>query len=360
VTPIRRWLTRAAGLVTPRTRRWLMRAALLVALVLLVLALRHEWHKVSSSAQRLSIGAIVESFVLGMVGLGGTALAWRALLVGFGASLPVRSAIRVFFIGQLGKYLPGSVWPVVAQMEMSRDLGVGRTQAGAASLVTLALAAPSAVLTSALTLPFVSAAALSHYWPVLLVLPVSAVLLHPPILNRMLNWALRVARRGELPRPVPRTPLLLALAWMVFSYVAFGASIWALAHDLGATGSVARQLLVSIGGFGLAWAAGFLVVFVPAGAGIREAVLTLTLSPVLPHGPAILVALVSRLVFTGGDLAWAGIGALLRPRQVAASAAGAVGEADGPDGADPTAAAVARNDNSSTTQPLRGTGSAAS
>jgi uncharacterized membrane protein YbhN (UPF0104 family) len=353
-------LTRAAGLVTPTTRRWLMRAALVVALVLLVLALQHEWHKVSSSARRLSVGAIVESFVLGMIGLGGTALAWRALLVGFGASLPVRSAVRVFFIGQLGKYLPGSVWPVVAQMEMSRDLGVGRTQAGAASLVTLALAAPSAVLTSALTLPFVSAAALSHYWPVLLVLPVSAILLHPPILNRMLNWALRVARRGELPRPVPRSPLLLALAWMVFSYVAFGASIWALAHDLGATGSVARQLLVSIGGFGLAWAAGFLVVFVPAGAGIREAVLTLTLSPVLPHGPAILVALISRLVFTAGDLAWAGIGGLLRPRDSAGPAAGDADDPDRPPAVDPAASAVAATDNTSTTRVVRGTGSAAS
>jgi hypothetical protein len=80
---------------------------------------------------------------------------------------------------------------------------------------------------------------------------------------------------------------------------------------------VARQLLVSIGGFGLAWAAGFLVVFVPAGAGIREAVLVLTLSPVLPSGPAALLALISRLVFTAGDLVWAGIGGLLRPRQPA-------------------------------------------
>jgi hypothetical protein len=253
-------------------------------------------------------------------------LAWRALLADLGSPLPPPAAVRVMFIGQLGKYLPGSVWPVVAQMEMSRDLGVGRSQAGAASLVTLALAAPAAVLTSALTLPFVSAAALSHYWPVLLVLPVSAFLLHPPVLNRMLNWALRVARRGELPHAVPRTPLLLALGWMVFSYVAFGASIWALVHELGATGSVARQLLVSIGGFGLAWAAGFLVVFVPAGAGIREAVLTLTLSPVLPHGPAILVALISRLVFTAGDLVWAGIGGLLRPRQSSRTVAGEAAE----------------------------------
>ncbi len=333
-----------------------MRAALVVALVLLALALRHEWHSVSSSARKLSVAAIVESFLFGMIGLGATALAWRALLGGFGAHLHVRSALRVFFIGQLGKYVPGSVWPVLAQMEMSRDLGVARTQSGGASLVALALAAPTAVLASALTLPFVSASALSHYWPVLLVLPITAAFLHPPWLNRMLNFALRVARRGELPQPVQRKPLLSAIGWLLFSWVALGVSIFVLAHELGATGSVARQLLVCIGGFSLAWAAGFLVVFVPAGAGIREAALVLTLSPVLPHGPATLVALISRLVFTGGDLLWAGIGSLLRPRPTGPPPPSA--ELDGP--GDPAGPAAAGTDNSRTTQAVRGTGSAAS
>jgi hypothetical protein len=289
---------------------------------------------VSTAARKLSIAAIVECFVFGMIGLAGTGLAWRAMLTGFGAQLPVRSALRIFFIGQLGKYLPGSVWPVIAQMEMSRDLGVARTQSGGASLVTLALAAPSAVLASALTLPFVSAAALSHYWPVLLVLPVTAALLHPPVLNWLLNRMLRLARRGELPQPVARKPLLLGLGWMLLSWLALGVAVWALARDLGATGSAARQILVCIGGFSLAWAAGFLVVFVPAGAGIREAVLVLTLSPILPSGPATLLALISRLVFTAGDLAWAGIGGVLRPRHAAA-----------PDAGDPPASAVAASDN---------------
>jgi hypothetical protein len=343
-----------------------MRAALAVALILLVLAVRHEWHSVSSAAKKLSIAAIIESFAFGMLGLGGTALAWRALLGGFGAHLHVRSALRVYFIGQLGKYVPGSVWPVVAQMEMSRDLGVGRTQAGGASLVALALAAPTAVLASALTLPFVSASALSHYWPVLLVLPFMAAFLHPPWLNRMLNFMLRVARRGELPQPVQRVPLLIALGWLMFSWTAFGVSIWALAHELGASGSVGRQLLVCIGGFSLAWAAGFLVVFVPAGAGIREAALVLTLSPILPHGPATLVALISRLVFTGGDVLWAAIGGMLRPRSAQPPTSTDQPPAEpgptepGPTEPGSTELMATANDNSRTTQAVRGTGSAAS
>ena len=32
------------------------------------------------------------------------------LLAGFGSRPPLRGASQVFFVGQLGKYLPGSVW----------------------------------------------------------------------------------------------------------------------------------------------------------------------------------------------------------------------------------------------------------
>ena len=40
-----------------------------------------------------------------------------------GSPLPLAVARRVFLLAQLGKYLPGSVWPVLAQTELGRDLG---------------------------------------------------------------------------------------------------------------------------------------------------------------------------------------------------------------------------------------------
>ena len=55
-------------------------------------------------------------------------LAWRALLADLGSPLPVRVAMRVLFLGQLAKYLPGStVWAVVAQTELAHDYDVPRS-----------------------------------------------------------------------------------------------------------------------------------------------------------------------------------------------------------------------------------------
>ncbi len=45
-------------------------------------------------------------------------LAWRRVLADLGSPLHLAPAGGVFFVGQLGKYLPGSVWSIVAQAEM--------------------------------------------------------------------------------------------------------------------------------------------------------------------------------------------------------------------------------------------------
>jgi glycosyltransferase 2 family protein len=56
---------------------------------------------------------------------------------------------------------------------------------------------------------------------------------------------------------------------------------------------------------------GFVIVFAPAGAGIREALLIATLTPMLDVGRATAVTLVSRVLMTAGDLITAGTAAAL-------------------------------------------------
>ncbi len=67
-----------------------------------------------------------------------------------------------------------------------------------------------------------------------------------------------------------------------------------------------RTALIALGGYAFAWCVGFVVVFAPAGAGIREVLLVAALGPVIGTGPATAVALVSRAVNTISDLLCAG------------------------------------------------------
>ena len=61
----------------------------------------------------------------------------------------------------------------------------------------------------------------------------------------------------------------------------------------------------AVGGMGLAWAAGIAFLPAPAGAGVREAVLMLTLSPFIGREAALAIAITSRALLVLVDVALA-------------------------------------------------------
>src|SRR4051794_41368169 len=107
-----------------------------------------------------------------MVGLGASALSWHALLVDIGEPLPRRVALRVFFVGQVGKYLPGGIWPVLSQMELGHSAGAGRRRVGAVALVVMGVNVTTGLLVAIVCLPFTSARALERAGWALVLLPV--------------------------------------------------------------------------------------------------------------------------------------------------------------------------------------------
>lgn len=276
--------------------------------MLLVVAARHTLAQVGSRVHLLAPGALAVSTALTAAGTGATVLPYRAVLAELGSPLPLGAVVRVFFLGQLGKYLPGSVWPVLAQMELGRGQGVPRPRAGAAAAVSLVLSVVVALLVAVVALPWGHPGALDRYGWVFLALPVGLLALSPPVLARLLAAALRLLRRPPLERPLGLAAIGRAAAGSALAWVLQGAGVWVLARDLGARGATAAPLAVA--SFALAWVAGFLVLVAPAGAAVREVALTALLLPVLPQAAGLLVALVARLEFTVADLLWGGAAVL--------------------------------------------------
>jgi hypothetical protein len=168
------------------------------------------------------------------------------------------------------------------------------------------------LLVAVVLLPFTSPRALSQYGWAIALLPVGLALLHPRVLNPVVNKAFTLARREPLPRPLSLRGVAIATGWTLLMWAAYGVQIWALARGLHA--HHAKSLIaVSTGAFAFAWTAGFLFIVSPAGAGVREAILVVALGGVLTgKGQPLALAAVSRLLMTGGDLVWAAAGGLSR------------------------------------------------
>jgi glycosyltransferase 2 family protein len=266
-------------------------------------AIRHALDQIGPLATIAALGAVLlyEAAAL---------RTWQVLLAGLGSRLPVTVAGRIFFIGQLGKYLPGSVWPVLMQMELGAAYKVPRARSASAAVLTLLLSLLTGLVTALVTLPF-GAHSTRYLW-VFLAAPVLVACLHPRVLNWLLGLASKVTRRPAPQEPLTGRVLAHATAWAFAAWIFSGLQIWILTARLGAP--LGRSALLALGGYAFAWCAGFLVVFASAGIGVREVLLVATLSPMIGTGPATAVALVSRVVTTAGDLIVAGAAAFRRPR----------------------------------------------
>jgi hypothetical protein len=287
---------------------------LVIAVVVIVLTVRRQGAGLGDAVQRTGVAAAAGSFAAVLVGLLASAMVWRSLLTDLGSRLPLRTALHVFFLGQLGKYLPGSVFAVAAQMELGRGQGVSRSRVGTASLLFMGVLVAAGLLVASVALPFTSPDALRQYFWVLAVLPLGLVCLAPPALTRLVTTLLRVLRREPLERPLSWRGVGTALGWALAMWAAYGLHVLLLLLPQHTAGSASLPLL-ALGGYALAWTVGFLFLLAPAGALLRETVLVLSLAPVLHGAAATAVAVVSRGVMTLGDLVWGGAGALLRPKR---------------------------------------------
>jgi uncharacterized membrane protein YbhN (UPF0104 family) len=285
-----------------------------------------QWADVRDEVADASVGWILVALLCAGAGMTWIAVCWRRAIGLSGPAPRRRLAVAWYYAGEIGKYVPGGVWPVLGRGELARRGGVPRGRAYPSvglSLVALYLAAlgVAAVLVPLdLAKQSESPAALA----LLALLPLGLAALHPRVLTRARDHLVRLTGRGaDIVVPPWRSTIGL-----VVSYVPAWLFIWA------ATWCTARALLpdppvLRIGvATTLSWTAGFVAVPVPAGAGVREAVFVAASG--LPAGLGATIAIGSRLAFLLVDVAGLALTAPWHRRTAAPTADPVPGADPGP------------------------------
>lgn len=295
-----------------RAVRWTVAVALVTGVaVAFASAVKDQRQEIVAAAARLNPAAILIAWALVLIGSVAAMAAWRAVFTADGGPVDWRTAAGIFFVGQLGTYVPGGGWQPVLQVYMGRraNIPASRTFAvfalnvvvSVSAGLTLGLAAAPAVLGS------------RAWWLLLPALVALAGIVRPQLLAALVGRALRRWRSGRA--TVPSAGRIRgAYAGSLLSWGLHGAQLWVLAMALGAP--ALRALPLCLGGMVLSILAGSTLPLTPGGVGIREVVLTLALIGVLPR-PAIVVALaVSRFSFIAADAVLAGLPFLGRTRPI--------------------------------------------
>lgn len=288
-----------------RTKTVVRVSALVLALALCVAFLVPRAGDIADAFTRQDPWTLALALVLGGAATYVTFLSWRSLMAGAGHRIPLAAAQRVFFLSQIGKYIPGSVWPIVAQADLGREHRVPPARSVAVGMLTLLVSCGAGVSVAAVTIPFVQPDAFARYWFVVLLVPVVLVALHPAVLRFGLRLASKVTRRDLGTIDIRLAAVLRAFGWAALAWLVFGLHIALVLAPLGHLD--VRVATLAVGAYALAWLVGFLVFFLPAGLGGREAVLTALLTAGVPLGAsaAVSVAVMSRVLLTVVDLVFA-------------------------------------------------------
>ncbi|MDP9681961.1 lysylphosphatidylglycerol synthase domain-containing protein [Streptomyces griseoviridis] len=267
------------------------------------LALRdQDWSVLAQLLHPGSVPALLGAVVVTSAGLLCGTRSWLLTLSAIAGPVPARAGVRMFFVGFLGKFVPGRVWGLIAQLRMGEQAGASKAQMAGTYVVNLVVV----LLTGGAVGMLVAPALFDEgvWWMLVPLVPLAALLVRPDLVHRSAVLAARVARRNPPPSPGRPRDLRRSLAYQTGSWVLSGLHVWVTALLLGADPLPA--LPAAVGGFALAAVGGTLAVFAPDGAGVRELILVPALATVLPLSAAVATALVSRVLTLVAELATAG------------------------------------------------------
>lgn len=302
-------LTATTGTGRPRWRRWLIiigEGVGLVAAGVALYGLIRLWGPLLRAAHpRLRWEPLLGASLVWMASYAQLVQLWAASLPWWDASLRVTprrltwlEATRVFFVSNLGRYVPGAVWQFAGLAAMSAQAGASPVAASVAVLLqqVVLLATGFALILSgaphvlgawAQTLDTLSQGVLA-----LLLIGVLIVAL-PRALPAIRRWGERVIKR---PVPLPAPPpgaFALYVVRAALGWVGYGCAFWLFGRAL--FGDEAPHAWLAGTTYVSSYLLGLLAVFAPGGIVVRETAIVVQLKAAIGADRALVLAIASRL-----------------------------------------------------------------
>jgi uncharacterized membrane protein YbhN (UPF0104 family) len=230
---------------------------------------------------------------------------WRRILVAWDSHLGFVDAARIWFLSNLGKYVPGNIWSLTAMGVMARKRGLSAIAAAGSSVVmqTVSLATGTAIV-------MVTGAKLLGQ-PVLVgaaVLLLLAILLSAPrFLPPLVSWVANFVGREIAPPSVPAASIWTAAVASALSWLFYGVAFQLFVRGL--LGAAPGEMSSYIAVYTAAYILGFISPIAPAGLGVREFTLAafMTQLGLANEADAALVAIAARLWLTIVELVPSGL-----------------------------------------------------
>jgi hypothetical protein len=249
-----------------------------------------RWDDISAYEWHLDWGYFSVSILIGLATFGLLSFLWRAIIASFGHRLTISEAYRIFFLSNLGRYIPGKIWQLFGILYLAGRKGIPADRATASFLAVQMFVIPSSFLVfagCAIIRPEIITEQITIFGPsdiwliAAAVVAVSAgVVLWPGVIFRAADWLLAVFKSKKRLGFAMSRPFAAALfLGYVAAWVGYGLAFWFGIRSI--TDGYAIDAVPAIGAFNGAYQIGYIALFAPGGIGPRELILGFMLAPSL-------------------------------------------------------------------------------
>lgn len=227
---------------------------------------------------------------------------WQRLIRGFGHKVSLTKSFRIFYLSDLGRYIPGKIWPLLGILYLTKKEGIPPEQATASFVLVQMFAIPASLFVFVVALQLEPGllvdqvavlGATSTYLLTAVWIALSATLvLWPQRLLKLGNAVLRRFSRPEVQFELDKKVALRLFVGYAVGWFCYGIAFYLFVRSV--MPEAGLSLVAAAGIFNAAYQIGYLTLFAPGGLGPREMVMGFMLTPFL--GPiALLLPILARL-----------------------------------------------------------------
>ena len=277
-------------------QRILTVALVCVIFYFLVRSLITNWTQIPFSQIRFNTLYVVISFLCLAVYFSLLTRGWTSIVAELGSRVPYCKAFWIVSTSQIAKYVPGGIWYTVGRVYLARTENV-KEETGILSVVfeTFLLMLTNLII-FLISVNFITGETyLSPLLSVTFIIMI-LILLYPPLLNRLLNLGLRLLKKPAVELKARYLSILKISTFFFALWIAQIAGYFFLINSIYPV--EASQLPNLTAAYTLSWITGFIVLFAPGDLGVREGMMTLLLSSILPLPLAIAISFITRVWIT--------------------------------------------------------------
>ena len=274
--------------------KWAKRIFLILVLLFLVRYFYRNWDDYKNLDLNINWGIFCLAVLFYFAYKITLASLWHYLTVLTECSISWAKAVTAYLYSILGKYIPGKVFMLLARIPAYEEEGKSIAKVTVCFFLENICTLLGAAFLFLVSLFFFPNDLLKQYqWGAVALVIAFFICIHPKIINFFLRFVEKWLKKDNIRIPITYPQMLKVVGCFVCNWIIAGVGFYLLTCSIYPLPW--SQFLYAAGIFGVSCIIGILAVFAPSGIGVREGIMVMGLSLVMPQEYAVVISIVSRL-----------------------------------------------------------------